>query len=47
MGYRTHVPEEMAMGKATVYSCIFFDTDKGESVRPRRPGTLEAIATLA
>ena len=31
------------MGKATVYYFIFFDTDKGESVRPRRPGTLEAI----
>jgi hypothetical protein len=33
----------MAMGKATVYYFTFFDTDKRESVRPRRPGTLEAI----
>jgi len=44
MGYRTHVPEEMAMGKATVYYFTFFDTDKRESMRPRRPGTLEAIS---
>ena len=31
------------MGKATVYYYTFFDTDTGETVRPRRPGTLEAI----
>ena len=32
------------MAKATVYYFTFFDRDKGETVRPRRPGTLEAIA---
>ena len=32
------------MGKVTVYYFTFFDTDKGERVRPRRPGTLAAIA---
>jgi hypothetical protein len=32
------------MAKATVYYFTFFDKDKGEIVRPRRPGTLEAIA---
>jgi hypothetical protein len=31
------------MAKATVYYFTFFDRDKGETVRPRRPGTLEAI----
>ena len=31
------------MGKAMVYYFTFFDMDKGETVRPRRPGTLEAI----
>ena len=31
------------MAKATVYYYTFFDTDTGETVRPRRPGTLEAI----
>ena len=31
------------MGKATVYYFTFFDTDKSAMVRPRRPGTLEAI----
>ena len=40
---RQGFPEEMAMGKATVYYFIFFDTDTQELVRPRRPGTLEAI----
>jgi hypothetical protein len=32
------------MAKTTVYYFTFFDMDKGETVRPRRPGTLEAIA---
>ena len=32
------------MAKATVYYFTFFDRDKGETVRPRRPGTLDAIA---
>ena len=31
------------MGKATVYYFTFFDADKRAMVRPRRPGTLEAI----
>ena len=31
------------MAKATVYYFTFFDKDTGETVRPRRPGTLEAI----
>jgi hypothetical protein len=31
------------MGKATVYYFTFFDTTKSALVRPRRPGTLEAI----
>jgi len=31
------------MAKATVYYFTFLDRDKGETVRPRRPGTLEAI----
>ena len=43
MGYRAPVLEEMVMGKATVYYFTFFDTNKREIVRPRRPGTLEAI----
>ena len=36
--------EEMAMekGKETVYYYTFIN-DQGETVRPRRPGTLEAI----
>ena len=32
------------MVKVTVYYCTFFDRDTGEIVRPRRPGTLAAIA---
>ena len=32
------------MAKATVYYFTFFDRDKGETVRSRRPGTLDAIA---
>src|SRR5215510_10068327 len=31
------------MAKATVYYFTFFDRDTGETVRPRRAGTLEAI----
>src|SRR5262249_24925262 len=44
MGSRAPMAEEMAMEKVkeTVYyyTCI---NDQGETVRPRRPGTLEAI----
>ena len=40
---RGHNAEEIGMAKATVYYFTFFDRDKGETVRPRRPGTLEAI----
>jgi len=38
------IAEEMAMEKVkeTVYYYTFIN-DKGETVRPRRPGTLEAI----
>ena len=43
-GDRGQVPEESAMGTVTVYYFTFFDTDKGERVRPRRPGTRAAIA---
>jgi hypothetical protein len=32
------------MAKVLVYYFTFFDRDKRENVRPRRPGTLEAIA---
>jgi hypothetical protein len=32
------------MAQATVYYFTFFDRDKDETVRPRRPGTLDAIA---
>jgi hypothetical protein len=35
--------EEIVMAKATVYYFTFFDIDTGETVRPRRAGTLEAI----
>ena len=42
-GSKAHITEEMIMGKATVYYFTFFDTDTGETVRPRRPGTLKAI----
>jgi hypothetical protein len=35
--------EEIVMAKATVYYFTFFDMDTGETVRPRRAGTLEAI----
>ena len=31
------------MAKVTVYYFTFFDMDTGETVRVRRPGTLEAI----
>jgi hypothetical protein len=41
---RGHNAEEIGMAKATVYYFTFFDVDKRETVRPRRPGTLEAIA---
>jgi hypothetical protein len=44
MWSRATLPEEMTMEKTTHtvydYTCI---NDKGETVRPRRPGTLEAI----
>lgn len=33
------------MAKVFVYYFTFFDRAKGENVRPRRPGTLEAIAS--
>ena len=44
MWSRANSAEEMAMEKVkeTVYSYTFIN-DKGETVRPRRPGTLEAI----
>jgi hypothetical protein len=32
------------MAQVSVYYFTFFDRDKGETVRPRRPGTLDAIA---
>ena len=35
--------EEIVMAKATVYYFTFCDRDTGETVRPRRAGTLEAI----
>jgi hypothetical protein len=44
MGWRADIAEEIIMAKATVYYFTFFDKAKGETVRPRRPGTLEAIA---
>ena len=37
------ISEEIVMAKATVYYFTFFDMDTGETVRPRRAGTLEAI----
>ena len=37
------ISEEIVMTKATVYYFTFFDRDTGETVRPRRAGTLEAI----
>jgi hypothetical protein len=43
MEERASISEEIVMAKATVYYFTFFDRDKGETVRPRRPGTLEAI----
>ena len=43
MEERASIAEEIVMAKATVYYFTFFDRDKGETVRPRRPGTLEAI----
>lgn len=39
-----HSTEEIGMAKVLVYYFTFFDRNKRESVRPRRPGTLEAIA---
>lgn len=33
------------MAKVLVYYFVFFDKAKGENVRPRRPGTLAAIAS--
>jgi hypothetical protein len=44
MWSRATIAEEMAMEKVkeTVYDYPFIH-DKGETVRPRRPGTLEAI----
>jgi hypothetical protein len=44
MWERATIAEEMAMEKVkeTVYYYTFIN-DKGETVRPRRPGTLEAI----
>jgi hypothetical protein len=35
--------EQIVMTKATVYYFTFCDRDTGETVRPRRAGTLEAI----
>ena len=44
MWSRATIAKEMAMEKVkeTVYYYTFIN-DKGETVRPRRPGTLEAI----
>jgi hypothetical protein len=44
MWSRATIAEEIAMekGKETVYYYTFIN-DKGETVRPRRPGTLAAI----
>src|SRR5712691_2772507 len=44
MWSRANIPEERTMEKTkqTVYYYTFLN-DKGETVRPRRPGTLEAI----
>ena len=38
-----NIAEEIVMAKATVYYFTFFDRDTGETLRPRRAGTLEAI----
>jgi hypothetical protein len=38
-----NISEEIVMAKATVYYFTFYDMDTGETVRPRRAGTLEAI----
>ena len=48
MWSRTTIPEEMTMEKTkqTVYYYTFIN-DKGETVRPRRPGTLEAITNTS
>ena len=47
MGSRAPMAEEMAMekGKETVYYYTFLN-DQGETVRPRRPGTLAAITQM-
>jgi len=34
------------MAKVTVYYFTCFDKDTGETVRPRRPGTLAAIGNI-
>jgi hypothetical protein len=41
----SHSAEEIGMAKVLVYYFTFFDKAKGKNVRPRRPGTLEAIAS--
>jgi hypothetical protein len=48
MWSRANIPEEMTMEKTkhTVYYYTFIN-DKGETVRPRRPGTLEAITNTS
>ena len=40
------IAEEIVMAKATVYYFTFCDRDTGETVRPRRAGTLEAIRDI-
>jgi hypothetical protein len=38
--------EGSVMAKVTVYYFTFVDRDTGETVRPRWPGTLDAIASM-